>query len=187
MLRERAEAVGARFHALDEVAGIGEVEVRTEGTSFRLRSAAWGERGVSTPLVGPHQARNAALAAELLALLPEGVRPGWGEVEAGFATVRWPGRFQVERLGGTTWVFDVAHNPAGVRSLAATLDAVELPRPRVLVAAILSDKEWNTMLPPSWSARTRRCSPWLPPPRRGGAGIRRPRLRASPTRASRCG
>jgi dihydrofolate synthase/folylpolyglutamate synthase len=148
VLRERAEAVDAPFRALDEVAEIGDVEVRPEGTSFRYRSEAWGDRRVRTPLVGPHQARNAALAAELLALLPEGVRPRWEQVAAGFASVRWPGRFQVERLGGTTWVFDVAHNPAGVASLAATLDAVALPRPRVLVAAILSDKEWSTMLPP---------------------------------------
>ncbi|HEX2191402.1 MAG TPA: hypothetical protein VHG51_20995, partial [Longimicrobiaceae bacterium] len=46
------------------------------------------------------------------------------------------------------FVLDVAHNPAGVAALAATLDAVELPRPLVLVAGILSDKDWGEMLPP---------------------------------------
>lgn len=148
VLRAWAEAVGAPFRVLDEVAAIEGVSLSLDGTRFRMRSDAWGEREVRVPLVGTHQARNAALAAELLALLPDRVRPEWEAVGRGFASARWPGRFQVERRGGTTWVFDVAHNPAGVASLAATLDAVDLPRPVVLLAAILSDKEWGEMLPP---------------------------------------
>lgn len=148
VLRERAAAVGAPFSALDEAAAVEDVRVSAAGTAFRLRSAAWGDRPLRTRLVGAHQARNAALAAELLALLPAGLRPGWEAVERGFAAARWPGRFQVEELRGTTFVLDVAHNPAGVAALAAALDAVELPRPLVLVAGILSDKEWSDMLPP---------------------------------------
>lgn len=148
VLRERAEAVGAPFSALDEVACVDDVRLDAGGTTFRLGSDAWGECTLRTLLVGAHQARNAALAAELLALLPAGLRPGWDAVERGFASARWPGRFQVERVGSTTWVLDVAHNPAGVQALAATVDAVDLPRPLVLVAGILSDKEWSEMLPP---------------------------------------
>ena len=148
VLRARAAAVGAPFTALDEVARIGDVRLDASGTSFRYDSEAWGQREVRVPLIGAHQARNATLAAEVLARLPEGLRPEWEAVERGFAAARWPGRFQVERIRGTTWVFDVAHNPAGVRALADTLDAVELPRPLVLVAGILSDKEWSDMLPP---------------------------------------
>jgi dihydrofolate synthase/folylpolyglutamate synthase len=88
------------------------------------------------------------VAAELLGLLPDDLRSGWDSIDAGFAGVRWPGRAQVERVRGTTWVFDVAHNPAGVASLARTLDALDLPRPVVLVTAILRDKDWAEMLPP---------------------------------------
>ncbi|HEX2188890.1 MAG TPA: Mur ligase family protein, partial [Longimicrobiaceae bacterium] len=148
VLRDRAAAVGAPFWALDEAAAVEDVRVSAAGTAFRLRSAAWGGRDVRTRLVGAHQARNAALAAELLARLPAELRPGWEAVERGFAAARWPGRFQVEEVRGTTFVLDVAHNPAGVAALAATLDAVELPRPLVLVAGILSDKDWGEMLPP---------------------------------------
>lgn len=148
VLADRARSVGAPFSALDFVARVEDVRLSAAGTAFRLRSDAWGERELRVPLVGEHQARNAALAAELLALLPGELRPGWDAVERGFAAARWPGRFQVEEIRGTTWVLDVAHNPAGVAALAATLDAVELPRPRVLVAGILSDKEWSEMLPP---------------------------------------
>jgi dihydrofolate synthase/folylpolyglutamate synthase len=148
VLRARAEAAGAPLAVLDDVASISDVAVSLEGTRFRLESARWGSRELRTPLVGAHQARNAALAAELLGLLPDDLRPGWDAVAAGFAAVRWSGRMQVERLRGTTWVLDVAHNAAGVAALAATLDGLELPRPVVLVTAILRDKEWAEMLPP---------------------------------------
>jgi dihydrofolate synthase/folylpolyglutamate synthase len=148
VLRRRAEEVGAPFAALDDVARVDGVRVSLEGTRFRLTSRAWGEREVRVPLVGAHQARNAALAAELLATLPDDLRPGWDAVAAGFDGVRWPGRMQVEMRGGLTWVFDVAHNPAGVETLAATLDRLDLPGPRVLLVAILSDKDWRGMLPP---------------------------------------
>jgi len=148
VLRERATAAGAPLVVLDEAASVDDVEVGLEGTRFRLESARWGSRELRIPLVGAHQARNAALAAELLGVLPDGLRPAWDAIEAGFAAVRWPGRMQVERIRGTTWVLDVAHNAAGVAALAATLDALELPRPVVLVTAILKDKDWAEMLPP---------------------------------------
>src|SRR4028118_1663175 len=83
-----------------------------------------GTREVRTPLVGAYQARNAAFAAELLGLLPDDLRPEWEAVARGLESVRWPGRLQVERVRGATWLFDVAHNPAGVASLAASLDAL---------------------------------------------------------------
>ena len=148
VLRRRAAEVGAPLVVLDEVARIADVQVSLDGTRFRLDSGRWGSRDLRIPLVGAHQARNAALAAELLGVLPNDVRPPWEAIEAGFAEVRWAGRMQVVRQRGGTWIFDVAHNPAGVRALVETLDGLDLPRPLVLVAAILSDKEWDEMLPP---------------------------------------
>lgn len=148
VLRARAAAVGAPLTVLDEAARIGGVEVSLEGTRFRLDSARWGAREVAVPLVGAHQARNAALAAELLGVLPDDLRPSWEAVERGFASARWAGRMQVERRGGLTWIFDVAHNAAGVASLVASLDALDLPRPVVVLTAILADKAWDEMLPP---------------------------------------
>ncbi|HEU0299548.1 MAG TPA: cyanophycin synthetase, partial [Longimicrobium sp.] len=122
--------------------------VSLDGTRFRLDSARWGSCPVRIPLIGAHQARNAALAAELLGLLPDDLRPSWEAIEAGFAEVRWAGRMQVVRQRGTTWIFDVAHNPAGVQALVDALDTLDYPRPLALVAAILADKEWDEMLPP---------------------------------------
>jgi dihydrofolate synthase/folylpolyglutamate synthase len=103
---------------------------------------------VRIPLVGAHQARNAALAAELLGVLPDDVRPSWEAIEAGFAEVRWAGRMQVVRQRGGTWIFDVAHNPAGVATLVETLRRLDPPRPLLLLSAILSDKSWREMLTP---------------------------------------
>jgi dihydrofolate synthase/folylpolyglutamate synthase len=148
VLRERAAQAGAPLVVLDAVIRMRDVQVSLEGTRFHLDLERWGAHEVRIPLVGAHQARNAALAAELLGVLPDDVRPSWEAIEAGFAAVRWPGRMQVVRQRGGTWIFDVAHNPAGVAALVDTLDKLDLPRPLVLVAAILSDKEWDEMLPP---------------------------------------
>nr|WP_276510345.1 folylpolyglutamate synthase/dihydrofolate synthase family protein [Longimicrobium terrae] len=148
VLRARAEDAGAPLTVLDDVAEVDDVRLSLEGTRFRLRSARWGEREVHVPLIGAHQARNAALAAELLGLLPDDVRPSWEDVERGFAAVRWAGRMQVERIRGGTWIFDVAHNPAGVQALCASLDAMTLEQPVILLASVLADKDWAHMLTP---------------------------------------
>lgn len=147
VLRGRAEEVGTSLGELDRVAAVRQVESGLEGTRFLLDSASWGERELALPLIGAHQARNAALAAEALALLSEELRPRWEEVARGFGGARWPGRLQVERIRGTTWLFDVAHNPDGAEVLARALDTLTLPRPLVLLAGILSDKRWDEMLP----------------------------------------
>lgn len=148
VLRRRAREVGAPLAEVGAGA-VFDVGVSLDGTVFELEeSPRWGSREVHTSLVGEHQARNAAVAAELLGLLPRGIRPSWEAIEKGFASVRWAGRLQVERVRGTTWVLDVAHNPAGVASLAASLDRLRLPKPVVLVTAILNDKAWDEMLPP---------------------------------------
>jgi dihydrofolate synthase/folylpolyglutamate synthase len=148
VLRRCAADVGAPLVEVDGDRAISDVRMGLEGTRFRLASERWGARELRIPLIGAHQARNAALAAELLAVLPEDVRPSWEAVEAGFADARWAGRMQVVRQRGATWMFDVAHNPAGVAALADALDAVDLPRPVVLITAILADKAWDEMLPP---------------------------------------
>jgi dihydrofolate synthase/folylpolyglutamate synthase len=148
VIRRRAQEVGAPLAEIGAGAVL-DVSVGLEGTVFELdESPRWGSREVHTSLVGEHQARNAAVAAELLGLLPRDLRPSWEAIERGFAEVRWAGRLQVERVRGTTWVLDVAHNPAGVASLAASLDRLRLPKPVVLVTAILNDKAWDEMLPP---------------------------------------
>ncbi len=93
-------------------------------------------------LNGPHQRRNAAVAAAMLEAMPHRLRPSLGAVEAGFRSARVPGR--LDRRG--KWLYDVAHNPDGVRALISALRASPPPGPLHAVVSILGDKPWAEML-----------------------------------------
>ncbi len=127
---------------------LSDVAVRKEGTTFRLTTSSWGELEVVTPLVGGHQAANAALAVAMCDRLGEELRPGRNALLEGVAGTRHRGRDQLVTLDGRTWLLDVAHNPAGVASLADTLDRLDVPRPVVALIGILRDKDWRGMMPP---------------------------------------
>jgi dihydrofolate synthase/folylpolyglutamate synthase len=140
---------GAReMITVDPARDVRELEVARDHTAFTLATRAWGELRVRTPLVGRHQAVNAALAVEIMEHLPDELRPDADAVLRGIARVRYPGRDQIELLDGRTWLFDVAHNTAGIQSLVDTLDRVALPGPTVALVAVLGDKDWRSMLPP---------------------------------------
>lgn len=93
-------------------------------------------------LGGAHQRRNAAVARAILGTLPTAVRPDAAAVASGFATAHLAGRF--DRRG--KWLFDVAHNPDGMRALVRALEEERLPHPIHAVVSILGDKEWPEML-----------------------------------------
>src|SRR5262249_29195934 len=87
-------------------------------------------------LTGSHQRRNAALARE--AIRRSGLPIDDAAIARGFAAVRWPGR--LERIGDV--IFDCAHNPDAVRTLAAALPTSNY----TLVFGALADKDAATML-----------------------------------------
>lgn len=147
LLRDRAKQVGAPLFALDPGGDVRDLELSGKRTSFRMSSAAWGELELSVPLAGEHQAANAALAVRALESLPAELRPARQAVVRGLSGVSWPGRVQLVTRGGVTWVFDVAHNVAGMETLAATLRSLGPPRPLVVLSGILGDKDWGGMLP----------------------------------------
>ncbi len=109
---------------------------------------AWGELSLRAPLAGRHQAVNLAVAVRAVELLPEALRPAPESVVDGVATVRWPGRLQAEHVDDALWIFDLAHNVAGVSSLVDALGDFRLPRPVIAVIGVLGDKDWDRMLPP---------------------------------------
>jgi dihydrofolate synthase / folylpolyglutamate synthase len=147
VIRAAAAAVGAPLTVVPADA-VQEVVVGVSGTAFRCHSERWGELRLHTPLIGAHQAENAALAVAAVAQLPPPFLPRPEEVVAGLAAVRWPGRLQLERIGERAWLFDVAHNTAGTVALTAALEALALPRPLYAIVAILGDKDWRNMLEP---------------------------------------
>ena len=93
-------------------------------------------------LAGSHQRRNAAVAQGILCALPSPYRPTAEQIERAFGAARVAGR--LDRRG--RWLFDVAHNPDGVRSLVSALAVLRPARPLHALVSILGDKEWPEML-----------------------------------------
>jgi dihydrofolate synthase / folylpolyglutamate synthase len=96
----------------------------------------------SLRLLGAHQRRNAGVAHGVLMALPDRYRPEPAQIAAGFATACLPGR--LDRRG--RWLFDVAHNPDGMRALVAAIREMNPPRPLHALVSILGDKAWAEML-----------------------------------------
>lgn len=147
IFREQALRAGAPYQVLSCEAVI-DVRLARDGTRFRMPETCWGQLELHSPLVGLHQATNTALAVRALECLPAASRPEESALHQGMKQLVWPGRLQIEEIDGQCWVFDVAHNAAGIAALAATLDALALPRPLVFLVGILGDKDWSAMLPP---------------------------------------
>ena len=106
---------------------------------------------LNVPLLGRHQASNAAVALGTLdALAAADVARAPAEaIRAGFGAVRWPGRLEPLAHQGLTLIVDGAHNPDGMAVLAATLDelAPVLPAGRAtLLLGVMRDKEVDQML-----------------------------------------
>ncbi|MFQ5538570.1 MAG: bifunctional folylpolyglutamate synthase/dihydrofolate synthase [Gemmatimonadota bacterium] len=148
LLKSVADQRGAPFTAVDPERVISGLRVRPDGTGFTLQSSAFGTLDLFTPLAGRHQAGNAALAVEIAGDVASHFSIAPEQVVEGVARVRHPGRDQVEVVEGKTWIFDVAHNTAGVLSLVDTVDRLGLPRPLVALVGVLGDKDWRSMLPP---------------------------------------
>jgi dihydrofolate synthase / folylpolyglutamate synthase len=116
-------------------------EARRQGADVRVLPAEYQWPG-PLGLLGPHQRRNAAVAHGILMALPPSYRPARGDIERGFGGARVPGRF--DRRG--KWLFDVAHNPDGMRALVAAIEGANLPGPVHALVSILGDKAWPDML-----------------------------------------
>ena len=173
LLGRLARKAGAPLSCVDP-AMLRSVHVAPEGTSFGMSTRTWGDLDLSTPLVGVHQASNAALAVEILEQLGEGLKPEAAEIVEGIASVVYHGRDEVARIEGRTWLFDVAHNTAGIMSLVDTIDRLDLPRPLVAIVGVLGDKDWRSMLPALLSrtdAAILTQPPSAPPERRWEPGV----------------
>jgi len=128
-------------------------EVSWEGLEVDLRSPRRDLRGLHVGLLGGHQAANAAVALALLESLEDGAaRRGAvlvlddAAIRRGFAAATWPGR--LELLPRTKYgrvLLDGAHNPAGARALARSLEELGL-HGFPLVFGAMRDKRVAQML-----------------------------------------
>jgi dihydrofolate synthase/folylpolyglutamate synthase len=153
--RRVCAAAGARPHFLREEAVVGGSVVRPRGdlrisgppSDFSVRLELdgalneWTDLSVPTPAL--YQVVNAGLAVAAVRLLLG--RLDEAAARAALAATAVPGRLQ--KVGERPLVLaDGAHNPDGVRVLAQSLAAVDVPRPTVGVLAIMRDKGYDEML-----------------------------------------
>jgi dihydrofolate synthase / folylpolyglutamate synthase len=98
--------------------------------------------GAQLGLRGAYQWANAWVAVAALNRVPAPFGSVEGAVPESFARAYVPGRFDVRGR----WIFDVAHNPDGMRVLVDTLREHDPARPLHAVVGIRNDKEWRPML-----------------------------------------
>ena len=137
IITDRAAAAGATLRCLDRDVDWSGFSRGRDGVEIETASGL----RVCSPLLGDHQTANLALAVAAAQQLgiPDGA------IVAGAAAVRWPGRLQWID-GAPPLLIDAAHNPAGMRAVAAALPQLTGGRRVVAVTAILSDKEAGEML-----------------------------------------
>ena len=95
-----------------------------------------------TPLIGPHQAINCAVAEA--ALRATGLKITAEQMRTGLARTRWPGRFDIVRREPLL-VLDGAHNPHSAEALAAAVREQFGGRKLTLILGVLRDKDYPTV------------------------------------------
>lgn len=142
VLTDAAHRAGASQVVITAAAlPIGSVELTDAGTEIELRDGPSSLR-LTSSLMGAHQAQNVATAVAVLRAAGAPFTPSAAALSAGVRNTRLAGRFQ--RTG--PWLFDVAHNPDGMVTVAQTVRTVNLARPLGAVLCVLSDKDWRSML-----------------------------------------
>jgi dihydrofolate synthase/folylpolyglutamate synthase len=126
---------------VDDEYRISDVEISASGTTFALGEGTKTNR-VTTPLIGAFQARNTAIAIATVAALGPKYLPEFAELSTKLAKLSLRGRFQ--RHGKL--ILDVAHNPDGARTIAESIGALNPPRPRTALVAVLRDKDWKGII-----------------------------------------
>ncbi|HPC85009.1 MAG TPA: folylpolyglutamate synthase/dihydrofolate synthase family protein [Smithellaceae bacterium] len=102
--------------------------------------------GLRVPLLGGHQLANAALTLAALEIVEEhGLKIGDAAVVSGLMKTRWEARMEILH-DRPVFLLDGAHNPSGVRAVCRALQKDFSARRLILVFAVLSDKDYRSML-----------------------------------------
>jgi dihydrofolate synthase/folylpolyglutamate synthase len=143
IFEETTRRMGGRLICLGR-----EVRVRRRpGGRFDYQGLSLKLKDLKPGLLGPHQARNQALALAALELLKDdGFSITEAQLREGLASVVWPGRAEMFP-GPPDLMLDGAHNPPGARALARTIE--DLGRQGVhLVLGIMADKDIEHVMAP---------------------------------------
>jgi dihydrofolate synthase / folylpolyglutamate synthase len=138
ILDRRAAAVGVPLLTQGRELHVSLRARSLEGQWLDLAGPGWRDDDVRIGLLGAYQPGNALLAVAAAHVLGADART----IRRGAARARWPGRFDVRRRAGGGWlVLDGAHNPAGARALAASLQTYFAEAPATFVLGVLRDKD----------------------------------------------
>jgi dihydrofolate synthase / folylpolyglutamate synthase len=127
-----------RAELMREAKRRGAEPIITVDTTLRPR------RDTQLGLRGRHQVANALVAHAVLKALPKPFGPVGRNLPASFAYAYIPGRFEVRGK----WIFDVAHNPDGMKVVAEAIrdGGKTIRRPLHALVGIRNDKDWRAML-----------------------------------------
>lgn len=123
-----------------------QVASRDDGT-FDLELPDRRLESVRLSLLGPHQGRNAVLAATAATLIDRSLSDE--TLRRGLAMASWPGRMEIVRpAAGPPILLDAAHNAHGAEALAKALiePMVGIDGPFHFVFGVLADKDARRML-----------------------------------------
>jgi dihydrofolate synthase / folylpolyglutamate synthase len=122
------------------------VDRQWAGLDVTVTTPADTYRDLRVPLLGLHQADNAAVAvAAVDALRSRGWDISDGALRDGLARTRWPGRLEVISRNPIVLV-DGAHNPAGLERSLAAVRTLATGRRLVIVFGAMKDKDLPAML-----------------------------------------
>ena len=117
-----------------------------EGQSFRVTTHTGEYTGLTLPLIGPHQLRNAACAIAAVEVAREkGFNITLEGVHRGLESVKWPGRFEVMEREPLV-VLDGAKDAEAVKALVETVKQTLQGRRIVSIVGISGDKAHQSMI-----------------------------------------
>nr|MBQ8252349.1 bifunctional folylpolyglutamate synthase/dihydrofolate synthase [Lachnospiraceae bacterium] len=126
--------------------------VRTEDASdirYGLKQQSFvyqNQLAVIISLAGKYQIENALLALKVIDVLREaGVKIPEKAVLKGFASAKWSGRFEV-LAEKPVFVADGAHNEAGARKLAQSIQFYFTNKKIIYIMGVLKDKEYGKII-----------------------------------------
>ncbi|HFE38335.1 MAG TPA: bifunctional tetrahydrofolate synthase/dihydrofolate synthase [Gammaproteobacteria bacterium] len=125
-----------------------------EHFTYQQRNGVWqwmaGDvryHGLPKPaLSGQHQYKNAAGALMVTTLFAKELPLSMSHLRLGLSSAILPGRFQVVPMGENLQIFDVAHNPHGVRAFLENLQKLPKTARHLLVFGVLKDKALDDLI-----------------------------------------
>ncbi|GEN51905.1 bifunctional folylpolyglutamate synthase/dihydrofolate synthase [Halobacillus faecis] len=146
MITNKARSCHSKMFRLGDDFDVVHQDSRKEGEKFVFSNESFHSQAYVSPMKGPHQVENAALAiqsAEVLRSL--GVQIDRSLYEKGIASTRWPARFEKMKDKPLT-IIDGAHNEEGTSALVETVKRHYSGKYIVLVYSALEDKPVKKML-----------------------------------------